>query len=327
MPSPSAGVLICGLPRSGTTLVQTLLAGHPAFAVPEWEMGWWVDHFPRYRGARTASQWSAFVHDLMHAATTRSLELDREGLERDLRGLAPGRCLDAFDAILTAYARQQGRPRWGEKTPLAEFYARDVLDGLPGARIVHVVRDPRDVFLSLASSPYRIRPSIRARVSQYLRRQAAWTVRNWLLSTTLARENRLRFPDRYEVLRYEDLVARPEDEVRRLCAFLGEPYVPRALDLDAYAAYARRGGNSSFERLAGVSESPVGRFRSLLEPRLIALTERLAGAPLEEWGYAPAHPRLAASDAFRLLVLDRPWSVLVYAAHGATLRLRGIARP
>lgn len=319
------GLLICGIPRSGTSLTRGLIGSHPAFAVPRREMAWWVTLYPRYR--RRARSWQRFLNDLLDAETTQTLELDREAVERRLRTLASGSHIRAFALLLSAYAQKRNRHRWGEKTPLAEVYAHDVLTTLPNVKVIHLMRDPRDVFASYLHAPFlKSAGGLRSSASVFLRGHLAWTMRNWLTSVHLARANAARHPKRYYVLRYEDLVGDPALELERVCTFLGEPFDRGMLEMKAYPDVLAHGGNSSFERLDGVSRAPVGRFRSVLLPRAVALCEALAGAELERQGYVPSGVSLGASENLRLYGFDVPQAAFISLVHAGVFRAQGIPR-
>jgi len=111
------------------------------------------------------------------------------------------------------FADRQGKTRWAEKTPNNVFCIKEIFDFFPAAKFVHVVRDGRDVILSLTQSRgFEIFGSIM----------------RWLLAV----EAGIRFrehPNYYEI-KYEDLVLEPEDTLKKLMAFLGEDYDPKMLD-------------------------------------------------------------------------------------------------
>jgi hypothetical protein len=86
---------------------------------------------------------------------TRGLGLDPAQLAAALAAVPPGAHLQAFAQVLASYADARGRPRWAEKTPLAEVYAQDVLATVPGTAMIHLVRDPRDVCASYLHAPWR----------------------------------------------------------------------------------------------------------------------------------------------------------------------------
>jgi hypothetical protein len=319
------GLLVCGLPRSGTSLTRGLLAAHPSFAVPRNEMEWWVRLYPGFRAQ--PARWQAFLDALVADAKTATLDLDRDGLRRRLASVPRGAHHQAFACVLGAYAEVRRRPRWGEKTLFAEIYAEDVLRALPDLAVIHLVRDPRDMFASYRHAHWRTGPASRwTRAKQAVLGHLGWTVRNWRTSVGLARTLAARHPGRYRVVRYEDLVADPVRECERLCAFLGEPYDSRMLALDAYPDLIERRGNSSFGPLEGVSTAPVGRFRTVLDARTIALCEALAGEELARWGYARSGVALGRLESARLALVDRPASAVMALAHDAAFRVQGVPR-
>jgi hypothetical protein len=319
-----ADLLMCGLPRSGTSLTRGLFAAHPLYAVPRLEMAWWVTLYPRFR--RRPARWPAFLAALVDDAKTRSLQLDRRVLSAALAAIPPGAHLAAFDAVLRQFAIAQDRPRWGEKTLFAEREARGILAALPRMKVIHLIRDPRDVYASYLHAPWRTGlrgwSGLKVRVHGHL----AWTLRNWRISVQLARVHAARWPERYRAVRYEDLVRDPAGTLQGLCAFAGVPFESGMLALDADSDLVERTGNSSFGPLESVSTAPIGRFRGVLTPREIALCDALAGEDLTRCGYARAGVRLDRGDAWRLGILDRPVARAVELAHGAAFRLLGEPR-
>ena len=305
-------------------MTRGLFAAHPAYAVPRLEMGWWVALYPRFRDR--PARWPAFLAALGADAKTRSLGLAPGDLAMALAAIPPGAHLAAFDAVLRQFAASRGRARWGEKTLFAEREAPSVLAALPRVKVIHLIRDPRDVYASYLHAPWRTGlrgwPALKVRVHGHL----AWTLRNWRISARFARTHAERCPDRYRAVRYEDLVRDPAGTLRDLCAFAGVPYDARMLALDAYPEVVERTGNSSFGPLDGVSDAPIGRFASVLPPRAIALCDALAGEDLARHGYAPAGVRLDRGDAWRLGCLDRPVAHAMELAHGAAFRLLGAPR-
>ena len=117
-------------------------------------------------------------------------------------------------APFEAYAAQHGKRRWGDKTPHYVHHVDHLLRLWPRARFVVLVRDGRDVALSLRRMPFGPNNAWAA---------AQWWARGIRAGARAQREH----PGAVLTLRYEDLAQRPEEEVRRLCAFLGLSYSRR----------------------------------------------------------------------------------------------------
>ena len=125
-----------------------------------------------------------------------------------------------FTLFHTHHAQRCGKSRWGDKSLHTEHYADRVFREFPAARVVHMVRDPRDRYASVSR-----------RHDRTLSRVGAATGR-WMSSTQAGRRNPPRAPQRYTLVRYEDLVSDPDRTMRRVCDFLALDYDPRMLTMD-----------------------------------------------------------------------------------------------
>ena len=141
----------------------------------------------------------------------------------DVAGLLRGSRSQAgfVAAFFETVAARRGKRRWAEKTPLNVRHLAWIFRHFPNARFIHVLRDGRDVACSLRSHPVR-RFVDGAWLSVPQNRTIASCVGQWL---TLTGEGmRWRADPRYVEIRYEDLVQDPETTMRRVMAFVGEPF-------------------------------------------------------------------------------------------------------
>jgi hypothetical protein len=185
---------------------------------------------------------------------------------------------DAYRFIVAApfeaYAAWHGKRRWGDKTPHYVHHVDHLLRLWPGARFVVLVRDGRDVALSLRRMPFGPNNAWAA---------AQWWARGVRAGIRAQREH----PDAVLTVRYEDLAQRPEEEVRRLCDFLGLSYAEDMLALE-HVDPARIVPDQAawFPTLFdGINTSAVGRWRSEMSRRDRQVFAALAGAELEQLGY------------------------------------------
>ncbi len=199
-------IVIGGSPRSGTTLFRRILDRHPSICCgPEMNV---------YLPAR-------FQFDPLAALS--------EVPAADLRAMfrsspSQGAFIDAFAA---RYRSLRGKPRWAEKTPLNVRHFGWVLERFPDVRLVHVIRDGRDAVCSAAKHPDR-RWVDGAWVWQLHPHSLEDLARTWVTDTSAGM--RFRGDPRYREVRYEDLVTRPDETLRELCDFLGEPFDADVLD-------------------------------------------------------------------------------------------------
>ena len=209
-------------------------------------------------------------------------------------------------------ASRRGKSRWAEKTPLNVRHLGWIYRHFPNARFIHVIRDGRDVACSLRSHPVR-RFVDGAWASVPQNRSVASCIQQWL---TLTGEGMgWRADPRYLEVRYEDLVRDPEATMRRVMAFVGEPFDEAwlAARLAAQAGEGApaagtgsvAGSSSAAGSAAGrpttgaaalsttnkpnaagaISTGSIGRWRRDLTPAEIQLIRDRAEARLIELGY------------------------------------------
>jgi sulfotransferase family protein len=216
----SRPIFLVGCPRSGTTLLSTILHAHPNIGMPP-ETRFLL---PAYRGREQfgnldepASRRAVGEFITGPETNFKDLKLDR-GRVIDAVVAAPPTLGSAFATVWREFAHDRGATRWGEKRP-AYWQDMDVILRLfPTAQVIHLVRDPRAVVASLQAVPWYHRASHDA--------TALWVV----VDSELRRLGRRLGPDSYHRLRYEDLLADPRQQLTALCDYLGEDFDERMLD-------------------------------------------------------------------------------------------------
>jgi protein-tyrosine sulfotransferase len=185
-------------------------------------------------------------------------------------------------------AAREGKSRWVDKTPMHVRALPRILRSFPAARFVHVIRDGRDVACSLRNHP-RERVHRGRVVPNRVDRPVGECASRWLRDTSLG----LAFAGHPRVaeVRYEELVANPEDEMLRICRFLGESLEPAMLDPETAAPTTGRTGvlinNPNASEV--VSRARVGRWRRDLSPTERRVVDRIAGELLIALGYVSDH--------------------------------------
>jgi hypothetical protein len=195
---------------------------------------------------------------------------------------------DLVRAILIEYARSEGKERWGDKTP---FYTQDIdvlWNLFPGCQFIHLVRDGRDVAVS------------QTRIS-WLPNNVAQIAADWRHKATICHKVGSVLPkSRFLEIRYEDLVTRPEDTLRTICAFLGEPYSPEMLSYHDTAERVVPEESLQWHRnsVRAPDRSKIGRWKDELSRGDRIIFEQIAGDALEQFGYS--RERLPSSLVSRI---------------------------
>ena len=286
----AAPIFIVGAPRSGTSLLRNLLNRHPAIGLCD-ETYYFYYVYERRRAFGDLAEPAArqrLIDKYLATSQVRHLGIPLDELNRVL--LRDGTSYAAFfTTLLRCYATAHRKQRYGEKTPQHVFSLSTLCDWYPGCRIIHLIRDPRDVVASLLRMPWG-------------RRNVIANVRLWR-DCVLAGE-RFGASDNCLRVRYEDLVAALEPELKRVCEFIGEDYrADMLLPSDAPAAAAWW-----FQRaLEPVTTARRGAWRDQLTRDDVAVIEWVAAPLMHRLGYereAPAIGRALRARATAAAVID-----------------------
>lgn len=287
-------IFVAGLERSGTSLMYALLASHPNIAMTR-RTNMWTYFYNQYGDLGERENFERCLDKMMVYKRLVKLEPDPERIRREFR---QGETTYArlFALLEEHYAEGKGKPRWGDKSLNTERYADPIFAAYPGARILHMIRDPRDRYASVLK-----------RWGERRGRVGAGTAM-WLASVELAKQNHVRYPDQYMIVRYETLASRPTETLREICAFIDEEYVPGMETMKGAKKFREQGSNSSYgDRKPGViSTSSIGRFRDVLSPRQIAFIQGQAEAEMVEFDYALEEIELSVRDRAHFLLADLP---------------------
>ncbi len=284
--------IIVGVPRSGTTLLRFMLESHPRMAIPpetgflaciaNSDTGGAYDRHALFRIVTGFPPEAPGWHDF---------GIDAEQYWGELQRIEPFTAAEGVRAFYRLYAERQRKPRYGEKTPGYCEHISVIGRMLPEARFVHIIRDGRDVALSLR--PMWFAPG------RDMRTLATY----WLRLVRHAREAGCRSPA-YMEIRYEELVTNPRPVLERLCGFLRLDFHPVMLRywertpgrLKEHGARLRPDRSIVVTHEQRVDQQrrtmcppePARAFRWRLDMTTEECTEfvRVAGDMLEELGYA-----------------------------------------
>jgi len=286
--TPDRPLFIGGCPRSGTTLLRSVLDNHPDLAVPaetDFVIPLWTFR-SRYGDLRVAENRRAIAEWIfdtegrggrrIRAGTSRDEAIERVVAAAPTLGSVLASCFEM-------YADVHGKRRWGDKRPGYAGFIAVVFALFPDAQFINVVRDPRGAVASqlplgwdkedvaLASSIVTWETSVR-RVDAFSRR--------------------LR-PDQLLDVRYEDLVRDPSATLRGMCDFAG---LAAGDAIETMITRERRGRfREGWHNLLAqpISTAPIDSWRERLQPHDVALVEHVARPYFERFGYRP-EPRLGA---------------------------------
>jgi protein-tyrosine sulfotransferase len=267
------GIVVLGSPRSGTTLLRRVLDAHPNIACP-----------PETYLLSAAAR---FLHEDRFAAGLRIGVLDGLSFAGFDEDEVLARLRELVFGFLREYAERAGKPRWAEKTAFDAFHIERIRRLVEGHVVfVCLQRHGLDVALSLGDLVDKTGGYVEE-LHEYLRRYPEpheAMARAWVETANAVAE--LAETDAAAIsLRYEDLTANPEAELRRVFEFLDEPWddelLARALSDTGKLGF----GDWKTYAKAEIDRSSVGRWKSLPAP-VVAKLAHICNPTLRRLGYA-----------------------------------------
>lgn len=295
--SPPPFPIVCGVARSGTTLLRLMLDAHPQLAIPP-ETGF-LKAVSEACGERSPLDRVRLLETITGFETWPDFALSRESLRSALDAAEPFSVAEGVRAFYRLYASRFGKPRAGDKTPMYAQYLLEIQDLLPEAHFIHIIRDGRDVALSLREVWFSPGDDMET------------LARHWLEAVTRTRTLAVSCRHYLEV-RYEELILQAHGVLQDICRFIALPYEP-AMESYYHTAQARLAEVQERRRPDGTlvvsregrlqqqrrtSQSPdssrIGRWRREMTAADREVFESVAGDLLVQEGYETSGHRAVA---------------------------------
>jgi len=229
-----------------------------------------------------------FLHDLLRHKLFPSWVLPNELVQESFRSKPPANYADAVRRVFSLHAKQWGKPRYGDKSPRNVLNLPLLAETFPEAVFIHIIRDGRDVAMSLLELPWA-GPDTIVQAAGYWRRRVQRG----------RRAGRSLGSSRYREVRYETLVEDPESTVRSLCEFIDLPFDPRMLryyeqeDLFGHRSKPHAEGRTKEGHHNKPPTKGLRDWRNQMSKKDLTLFEVAAGDLLDELGYERGMARIA----------------------------------
>jgi hypothetical protein len=299
-----------GCHRSGTNLLYDTLLSAGGFAIYRGILPIYKTLIPRFGSMRSRSHREKIVQTFLRSKGFRRTGLDAAQLSAQILN----QCRTGGDfirVIMDGVARSQHLERWSMYDADSVVHVEEAKRDLPNALFVHIIRDGRDIALSLKKmGGFTPLPWDRGQTESLVATALYW---EWMVYR--GRSSGRKFPADYIEIRYEDLIANPRETLARLGVFIDH-------DLD-YDRIQRAGlgrvseTNSSFREESAKEGAknninPLGRWKQRLTHADVAAIEATVGDSLLESGYELSLPtaerrltsRLASMRAIYPAFLD-----------------------
>ncbi|WP_296641436.1 sulfotransferase family protein [Roseinatronobacter sp.] len=255
-PEHAAPVIVFGALRSGTTLLRLMLNAHPDLNNPG-EVDFLTDHIRRAPDAPTG-----WRYDLAALRADRMFRAQQIEIPDGLDGL------DLTHALLQRLAAKKARGL------LCVSMHRDLplaVELLPGTRVVHLLRDPRDVARSSVDMGWA--GTLYHASDHWVRSELEWDRCREMLR-----------PQDWVELHFEALMDAPEVELARICDFLGVPYSSTMLTYPEHSTYAAPNPKIVRQWVHGCASQDIKDLEGKIAPLMTARGYQPSAAPTQAPG-------------------------------------------
>jgi hypothetical protein len=272
-------VVVAGSPRSGTSLLRTILRSNSSLIVHRTEPHYLLELHRRH-GLTIRDVPAAVDFLLAHEKFPRD-QIDTDAVRAEIGSRSE---ISLSDLLRTSYRiMRRARPDAPVVLKHPAFILHlDLIKALfPDLSVIHLIRDPR----ANAFSQRTRWPST-----------SLWTSATvWQASVDAGRSWQARQVTPYMELRYEDLVARPEAACRAVCDFLKVPFEPAMLASDHVEKQwnPSNPGQGEKRRYDGFEQQRIDKWRRFMTPVEVKMIEDQCTRGMKLFGYEPSSPQVA----------------------------------
>jgi len=270
-----APIFIVGVGRSGTTLIRQMINSHSQIAVPYEShfMTKYINKLEQYGSLDVNNNFERLIEDICAEPILNNWDYSPSAAE--LLESSPNRELaSVLGHFFNLYARYHGKTLWGDKSDyLDRMYMIRRL--FPNAKFIHIIRDGRDVASSVLKMPWG---------PTNVKRAAEWWSTYVRLGCSMGR---MLDEDKYMEVRYEDLVAAPEEQLQNICKFIGVEFEPGMLDFykDSKKFIPQSLVYQHYNADTAANTSRLEAWRNEMSEVDCALFQQIAGDVLADMGY------------------------------------------
>lgn len=289
-------VFILSSPRSGSTVTRLTLDKLPGLvALPETHF--WI--FKKLHGNRSiTTDLNGIVKDWIEFYTVKKIPVDHQQLTDDL--LKHTRTWnDILEITIEHYLRTKGITGSVnghivcEKSPPHIFHTKEILNDYPDSKFIFLIRDPRDVIASLKT--------------------CSWSTTNPVVNSLVWRNGTDQMWEGKNaiVIRYEDLVSKPDEVLKKVCSFLNIVYDDKILHSSTVDQVEQK-NHTSANALKPISGDFIGGYRNKLSgpDRERDIVEFICAKKMDQYGYE-RNKNLKRKGSLRLRVLYHKFGIFI----------------
>jgi hypothetical protein len=293
---------ILGRPRSGTTLLSTILDAHLNIIVP-FESSIIINLHSKYG---KITKWNKdilaeFYHDLSQQRKFEGWPMKREVLKADIlnspENVTYQELIKTIYLHFKSYYEKEEIEIIGDKNPIYSFYGKKLLEIFPEAKIIHIIRDYRDNILSIKKVNFE------APVTALL-------AHRWKIANKKIEKLSKKYPNQYYLLKYEELVSDSEQEIKKICTFLNVSFQESMLNFhQAKDKVLKDFSKKEIDKYHSSLYQPintrkVGIWKKKMRERNVKIADSINQLYAEKYGYEPRYTISLSS-----LIISLPWII------------------
>ncbi len=294
-------IFIVGCPRSGTTILASILNRHSRVASAtethffnfiaknnyDWKQ-FDLENFKRLLEESRISDFISLVNVDQDTLIKEFQNINNEKLDANL-GVDDFYKKQTFDTLMNILLEKRHKFRFCEKTPQHLQNVAEIIKLYPCAKFIHIVRDGRDTVNSLLKMPWRPNGLVN-------------NARFWVHYAKLGQEQQKLFPENILTVRYEELLRDPETNLKAICKFIDEKFEPAMLkesssDMEIFSPW-----ESAWKHKAqqGLDAGRIGAWSKELDADDQAILNYLLRKPLVDLGYQVPVVKLSSKQGLKL---------------------------
>ncbi len=286
-----------GMGRSGTTLLSSILNAHPNVVVPP------ESFFELYldRKYRNVTNWNEqtinrFINDLYIDRPFRLIWKVDRNLLYDILCQSPQikHIREAFDRVKMSYGNSFNTKEIqliGSKHPIYSITSERIETVNPDAKFIHIIRDPRGTGCG--------------QIKSFKKKDAYAVGYQWTQFNINIAELKLRHPDNYFLIKYENLIKNPEESIKSISQFLEIEYAPQIIE--NHEDRNIRDQPISYKRYQRSTEQPlnlnkIDEWKRRLTASQIQKIEYATAEEANKYGYQIEKPILPFKEGVNFLL-------------------------
>lgn len=254
--STESHVFVIGAPRSGTSLMFSILACHPVFSRINCETFFFVP--------RDVLNQKNYIRLYDFGGLKNSEVKELLDISKNL--------IDFYDRFTYAIKQRDNKQRFIEKTPFHVLYLDFLLKHFPNAKFINMIRDGRDCYISNK----KLAPHFHQPIAKFS------TI--WRDSIKIRRN--IGISKQILDIRYEELTDNPNQVTANIMNFLGEDFLEKQVDCRYFSQVKMFRGQSGHERLEKpIRPTSIGQWKKKMTREEISIFNRIASRELLVLGY------------------------------------------